>query len=405
MEEKRYTWDFNKILTVQKKCLEEIKKLQTTSYLSKKDISKLKDQIPALQAYSEQCQKMLQCAFFENLPESCQQSNTSKDFPCLEALLLANVQNYFETYSIEEQTLLSNLLERIVGIVPEYLDWYDSFLEISRLCDIRLSNHDLVELAHLFYKDFFPKGTNIIDRFLDYQNHALLFHYCKDIEKAPASGITFSKLPSQTYPSTIIFRSNSLTDLTTLVHEMGHMYMGYQDETIFQKNYSSLLREVEGKLPEFAILSFLQNEGLFEEDLFYLQAANLFSTFHSIHTLFFQLMVTSCIEKHHLNFHKLEQIVTGDMKLPFSYSLFLTYGEYSSLSVAQDIISDLTSYELAERYQKNPGEVAEIFQNLVALNGLPTVDALTQIGCKFHTNQAKEYRKMIRRIQNEFIQK
>ena len=68
-------------------------------------------------------------------------------------------------------------------------------------------------------------------------------------------------------------------------------------------------------------------------------------------------------------------------------------------SVAQDIISDFAAYELAERYQTNPEEVSEIFQNLPKLNILPTEDALTQIGCKFHTNHAKGYQKTMKRIQ------
>ncbi len=406
MKEQRYTWDFNTILNVQKECLEEVKTLQgISSYASKEDVCKLKERIHTLLNISEQCQNMLHLAFFKNKLVSRTQAADSIEDLRLETLLLSNVQDYFETYSSQERALLSDLLGHLVGLIPEYLDWYDSFVELSRTCEVHLSNQDLVELAHLFYQDFFPKGTPIIDQFLDSQNHTLLFQYCKDIETAPANGLTFSKLPSQKYPSTIIFRNNSLTDFTTFVHELGHMYMGYQDESIFQKNYSSLLREVEGKLPEFAALIFLQREGLFEEDLFCLQATNLFATLHSVHTLFFQLMAKSCIQNHHLNFKKLAPIVNQDMKVPFSYSLLLTYGEYSSFSVAQDIISDFTAYELAERYRKNPEEVSEIFQNLPKLNALPTVDALTQIGCEFHTDHAKGYQKTLKRIQKEFIQK
>lgn len=406
MKEQRYTWDFNTILNVQKECLEEVKTLQgISSYASKEDVCKLKERIHTLLNISEQCQNMLHLAFPKNKVASFKQSDSLVEDSNLETLLLSNVQDYFETYSSQAQMLLAGLLDHLVGLIPEYLDWYDSFVELSRTCEVHLSNHDLVELAHLFYQDFFPNGTPIIDQFSDWQNHTLLFQYYKDIETAPANGLTFSKLPSQKYPSTIIFRNNSLTDFTTLVHELGHMYMGYQDESIFQKNYSSLLREVEGKLPEFAALSFLQREGLFEEDLFSLQATNLFATLHSVHTLFFQLMTGSCIQNHHLNFKKLERIVNRDMKVPFSYSLLLIYGEYSIFSVAQDIISDFAAYELAERYQTNPEEVSEIFQNLPKLNILPTEDALTQIGCKFHTNHAKGYQKTMKRIQKEFIQK
>lgn len=405
MKEQQYTWDFNTILNIQKKCLEEIKTLQKSSSTSKESVCNIQERIDAFANVSDQCQKMLRLAFFKNQSNSFRQSDLTKKDSYLETLLLSNVQEYFETYSLQEQTLLANLLEHLVGLIPEYLDWYDDFVELSRTNEIHLSNQDLVELAHLFYQDFFPVGTPVIDRFLDKENHALLFRYYKDIETVPANGLTFSKLPSQEYPSTIIFRNNSLTDFITLVHELGHMYMGYQDDSIFRQNYANLLREVEGKLPEFAALIFLQKEGLFEEDLFCLQAVNLFTTLHSIHTLFFQLMAASCIQNHHLNLKKLEHIVTRDMKMSFSYSLFQIYGEYSSFSVAYDIISDLTAYELAERYQTNPEEVSEIFQNLPKLTILPVEDVLTQIGCQFHTNQAKGYQKTMKRIQKEFTQK
>lgn len=401
MKEQRYTWNFEEIILTKKMLQNKIQKIND-QLLQCEDKNKIKDlekQLRYYQSIYELCHKMILYATKQSGDLPKRHSSNPED------IFIKNQNEYFNCLSGTERDLIASILKQNVGTITNYLDLYDTFIEYSRDTKIQLSNHDLIELAHLFYKDFFPNEISLFDELMKWQNHLLLFQYYKDIEEAPALGLTFSRLPFQKYPTAILFRNNSLVDLTTLIHELGHLYMHSKNQGHFQKNEQNLLCEVEGRLPEFACLYFLEKEGLFVEDLPYLQYCSLFSTFHSIHNLFFQLIVTDYIKKNQIDYNQLQKAVKHKMNMPFENFLFSIYSENSSITLAQDIVSDLAAFELADRYQKNPNEVQEIFQSLPQIMDLPIMDALDKMGCRFQKTGAEGYQKTMKRLQKEFTKK
>lgn len=295
--------------------------------------------------------------------------------------------------------------------IPEYIhNWilnsvqilqnYEDLADKQELPDFLLSDKELVELSHDFFRWLPNKNyVQIADKYMDKKENLLR------IQNA-----SFNSDFGNTYPFSyplyipyfLINRENTINDFCTLNHELAHGMFYASDTSISLASNHQYILELEGNFFDFLSLEFLKEKEIVSQEAIHKLDSNEFLEMldSSIIDFYFQYLGISLYSKHkRIRITDISQNLL-EQQVPFyiNETLLLFYLQEDSKELARYALSFLTSLDLEKLYTQDK-ELA--FREFEAIRYNKTNDIeknLTNHGITFMQDGYQNLHEKIRKL-------
>lgn len=290
-------------------------------------------------------------------------------------------------------------LDLVIGAM-KVVKVYDYQLRNFPTTPLKVSNDELVEITRELFKQIPSK--QLYNDFLESvnpENMRLMFKYYKRVP-TDAYGLTFSN-PEEKETYGLIARHNSLSDIITLAHEVGHMIIRKNEGHLFDETQRCIYTETEGLFMDLIFSDLLKRNKFNVKDEF--QTTDLTTHIEYIHDVF----TINAIDKYtdifgKTNFKELRRELRSNRitipvnKRNLDYFIIDEYTEFLNNSSSYLIALDL--YYL---YKKDPERAIDYFYKIPSLTGENPYKDLEEIDATFHidgyrnlNNQCKKLLKL-----------
>lgn len=250
--------------------------------------------------------------------------------------------------------------------IPEYIcNWivnsiqalqnYEDLVDKQNLSNFLLSDKELVELSHDFFrwlpnKNYVQKAEKYMDKkenLLRIQNASFNSNF----------GTTYPFSYPLYIPYFLINRENTINDFCTLNHEIAHGIFYASDNGISLASNHQYLLELEGNFFDFLSLEFLKEKEIVSKEVTHKLDFNEFLEMldSSVVDFYFQYLGISLYSKHkRISMTDISQNLLNQ-QIPFyiNETLLLFYLQEDSKELARCAISFLTSLDLEKLYTQD----------------------------------------------------
>ena len=354
--------------------------LKTTEGLTEKDKALINENIQILN-------ELILCYIF-NKNTICEKE-FSKFIDQNKILTKSTYENY--------KKLPKDIKKDILGCINKFSSLVDLYDPIE-LPNINLTNKELIELSHDFFK-WLPtnnkKYEKLFFNFVNPNNHLLKFS--KDDNSSVGS--TFYLYYPFYKPFFSITRSGTIEDLTTLNHEFSHGIFMANDNNYSLNNNHYYLCELEGHFFEFLSIEFLKDkvDDSIINELDY-------SRFDNQYLRFIDLYITDSIinlyrNGNDISIKPIKQDIKNN-KLPFYIDKNIIVDALDEDSVLNSVylFSYLTSLDLEQIYKFDPEYAFYLFEGIRNNKTNDIYTNLREHGISFMDDNYESLQKTIKRI-------
>ena len=283
--------------------------------------------------------------------------------------------NQLEYYEEVIKPYINRSAFEILSTLNNYLGENKLFINRGTTEKIRMSNDEVFELMNIIFKHI--PNKNLYNAFISVSEPTkslINIKYSKNI------GQTYGTTYIDTHnhiPYATIYRENTTMDLTTTFHEIFHMIVRKNEESLFSYKPKTIYKETEGYFANLLLPDILTDIGLIK-DYRKIQVNDLMTTRDALYGISSSKKFVSAADKgQNIKDLYIDDYLLDDMDIAFSY---------------------LTALDLYNMYQSNPEKVLDTILNLSSLSGSFPQQELEKIGATFHVDGCKNYKEHYEKV-------